>query len=69
MTCGPEFVCLQGSARVIRCLQDHRDEVEFECRTALFDQEVTHLPCILSHTLAWRTSVTCAAHVSRQALP
>ena len=30
----------QGSARVIRCLQDHREELQIECSTALFDQEV-----------------------------
>ena len=31
---------LQGSARVIRCLQDNREELSVECSTTLFDQEV-----------------------------
>ena len=31
---------LQGSARVIRCLQDNREELGYECRATLFDQEV-----------------------------
>ncbi len=30
---------LQGSARVIRCLQESREQLSFECRAALFDQE------------------------------
>lgn len=30
---------LQGSARVIRCLQEGREQLSFECRAALFDQE------------------------------
>ncbi|KAK9797745.1 hypothetical protein WJX73_005342 [Symbiochloris irregularis] len=29
-----------GSARVIRCLQDNREELSVECSTTLFDQEV-----------------------------
>jgi len=29
-----------GSARVIRCLQDQRESLSFECRATLFDQEV-----------------------------
>ena len=29
-----------GSARVIRCLQDHRAELDFQCKSTLFDQEV-----------------------------
>lgn len=29
-----------GSARVIRCLQDQREELSYECRATLFDQEV-----------------------------
>eukprot|EP00898_Chlorokybus_atmophyticus_P007954 jgi/Chlat1/815/Chrsp104S01269 len=29
-----------GNARVIRCLQDQRDALSFECRATLFDQEV-----------------------------
>ena len=28
-----------GSARVIRCLQDQREELSYECRATLFDQE------------------------------
>lgn len=31
---------LQGSARVIRCLQDSREELSYECRATLFDAEV-----------------------------
>ena len=31
---------LQGSARVIRCLQDNREELSYECRATLFDAEV-----------------------------
>ena len=31
---------LQGSARVIRCLQDNREQLQIECSMALFDQEV-----------------------------
>jgi golgi apparatus protein 1 len=31
---------VQGSARVIRCLQDHRDELSPGCRTTMFDHEV-----------------------------
>ena len=30
----------QGSARVIRCLQDNREQLQIECSMALFDQEV-----------------------------
>ena len=30
----------QGSARVIRCLQDAREELSYECRATLFDAEV-----------------------------
>ena len=29
-----------GSARVIRCLQDAREELTYECRATLFDAEV-----------------------------
>ena len=29
-----------GSARVIRCLQDHREDLAFQCRASLFDLEV-----------------------------
>lgn len=29
-----------GSARVIRCLQDHRDDLVPKCAAALFDHEV-----------------------------
>eukprot|EP00899_Mesostigma_viride_P022799 jgi/Mesvir1/3703/Mv14989-RA.1 len=29
-----------GNARVIRCLQDLRDQLSYECRATLFDQEV-----------------------------
>lgn len=29
-----------GSARVIRCLQDQREDLSYECRATLFDQEV-----------------------------
>ena len=39
----PELTLLpgvQGSARVIRCLQDAREELGYECRATLFDQEV-----------------------------
>ena len=32
--------CAQGSARVIRCLQDAREELTYECRATLFDAEV-----------------------------
>ena len=31
---------MQGSSRVIACLQDKRDELSFECKATLFDQEV-----------------------------
>ena len=31
---------VQGSARVIRCLQDAREELTYECRATLFDAEV-----------------------------
>ena len=30
---------VQGSARVIQCLQNGRSSLSFECRAALFDQE------------------------------
>ena len=33
-------MCVQGSARVIRCLQDAREELTYECRATLFDAEV-----------------------------
>jgi len=29
-----------GSARVLRCLQDSREQLSYECRATLFDQEV-----------------------------
>ena len=29
-----------GSARVLRCLQDKRSQLTYECRATLFDQEV-----------------------------
>ena len=29
-----------GDARVVRCLQDNRDKLTYECRATLFDQEV-----------------------------
>jgi Golgi apparatus protein 1 len=29
-----------GSARVIRCLQDAREDLSYECRSTLFDAEV-----------------------------
>jgi hypothetical protein len=32
---------LQGSARVIRCLQDHRRSLTPTCAAALFDHEVS----------------------------
>ena len=32
--------CPQGSARVIRCLQESREELSYECRATLFDAEV-----------------------------
>ena len=32
---------VQGSARVIRCLQDNREELGMECSATLFDQEVS----------------------------
>ena len=31
---------VQGGARVLRCLQDFREELGYECRATLFDQEV-----------------------------
>eukprot|EP00884_Botryococcus_braunii_P009910 jgi/Botrbrau1/18920/Bobra.177_2s0074.1 len=31
---------LPGSARVIRCLQDHREELEYDCQVDLFRQEI-----------------------------
>ena len=31
---------VQGSARVIRCLQEQREELSYECRATLFDAEV-----------------------------
>jgi golgi apparatus protein 1 len=31
---------LQGSARVIRCLQDNRSKLAPKCKAALFDHEV-----------------------------
>jgi len=34
------WCCLQGSARVIRCLQDNREELSYECQATLFDAEV-----------------------------
>ena len=33
---------LQGSARVVRCLQDNREELGMECSATLFDAEVGH---------------------------
>ena len=33
-------MCVQGSARVIRCLQDHRSSLSQDCQASLFDQEV-----------------------------
>ena len=30
----------QGSARVIRCLQDHRSTLSQKCAAAIFDHEV-----------------------------
>lgn len=32
-------VAVQGSARVISCLQRQREKLEFTCRATLFDQE------------------------------
>ena len=40
---------MQGSARVIRCLQDNREELGMECSATLFDQEVTP-----GHLAAWQ---------------
>jgi hypothetical protein len=34
------LLLLQGSARVIRCLQDHRSSLSQTCAAALFDHEV-----------------------------
>lgn len=34
------IAALQGSARVIRCLQDNRKDLSYECKATLFDQEV-----------------------------
>lgn len=31
---------LQGSARVIRCLQSQRDQLSTTCRAMLFDEEI-----------------------------
>ncbi len=34
------MLVMQGSARVIRCLQESREELSYECRATLFDAEV-----------------------------
>ena len=34
------MLCIQGSARMIRCLQDTRSSLSKECQASLFDQEV-----------------------------
>ena len=34
------MLCMQGSARMIRCLQDTRSSLSKECQASLFDQEV-----------------------------
>jgi hypothetical protein len=38
--------CVQGSARVIRCLQDHRSSLSQTCAAALFDHEVRAAPIL-----------------------
>lgn len=35
-----------GSARVLRCLQDSREQLSYECRATLFDQEVRPAPAL-----------------------
>ena len=40
LAAGCVSACLQGSARVIRCLQDHRRSLVPTCAAALFDHEV-----------------------------
>ena len=34
------MLCQQGSARMIRCLQDSRSKLSKDCQASLFDQEV-----------------------------
>lgn len=39
---GVEWMCtgeMQGSARIIGCFQENRNQLSFECKAALFDQE------------------------------
>jgi hypothetical protein len=55
---------LQGSARVIRCLQDHRTNLSQKCAAALFDHEVKMAEDIdfkypMRKACAWEISKMC----------
>ncbi|KAK9816541.1 hypothetical protein WJX72_001742 [[Myrmecia] bisecta] len=52
-----------GSARVIRCLQDQREELSYECRTALFDQEVR-----MAEDIDFKYPMKCACSAEIQKL-
>mmetsp|Transcript_2773 Transcript_2773/g.6900 ORF Transcript_2773/g.6900 Transcript_2773/m.6900 type:complete len:501 (-) Transcript_2773:276-1778(-) len=47
-----------GSARVIRCLQDQREELTYECRATLFDREVRFAEDI---DFKYRLKMACSA--------
>ncbi|KAF5838865.1 hypothetical protein DUNSADRAFT_2034 [Dunaliella salina] len=54
----------QGSARVIRCLQDHRKSLQQKCAAALFDHEVRisediDFNSVMKKTCAWEINQLC----------
>eukprot|EP00884_Botryococcus_braunii_P009911 jgi/Botrbrau1/18921/Bobra.177_2s0075.1 len=51
-----------GSARVIRCLQDHRQELRYDCRAMLFDKEVRMAEDI---DFRYRMKAACTAEISK----
>lgn len=55
---------MQGSARVIRCLQDNRPNLDQKCAAALFDHEVKMAEDIdfkypMKKSCAWEISNFC----------
>ncbi len=55
---------LQGSARVIRCLQDNRNSLDQKCAAALFDHEVKMAEDIdfkypMKRACAWEINSFC----------
>eukprot|EP00884_Botryococcus_braunii_P009912 jgi/Botrbrau1/18922/Bobra.177_2s0076.1 len=53
---------MPGSARVIRCLQDNREELRYDCRAMLFDQEVRMAEDI---DFKYPMKVACTAEINK----